>query len=418
MLTILPTSTTIHLTPTPTYTSTIPSPTTGTVAVTETITPTPTYLIPDVKSICPANHEIPLDDQDLPSTSHLILYDNETYSLWTYGGDEPILKEVKTDAPKPMYWRGIEISPNGQWFSFYSWQKDRDSSGDGPYFELWVSSINGDNSWRVLSDQLSTTDKRRVEEEIIEIWNYPPGRGCPERILEINPFTLESWKPLDVPYMGKPICYMPLVSSPDRTQIITLYILDDLASGESHEIFPWLQDMTFTGVSDTLFEWTEIGVNIVLIRPYGLAIVFDLPLNSFYDTNINIQKVRLPGEIDQNVITWWSPESDLIGLDIVVEDLERSDDQLLTRFYVYDSRNNILLDYCLSRSTIGNDSGRIYFSYASKANKFLTWPVYLDTSSGTQFSSNVLNLSTGYISSIEGFHVYGWGEINNEDGSH
>ena len=230
-----PTSTAIAIS---TQTITNVSPTsTNTVAIEGTTLPD---LMPvTLKHYCPVRREVPFEKLDINASYLLILRDIESDLLVTASKSVPEPYLIPNISPNAVLFRGVEISPDGQWFAYLVLEENQDSD-NGVQLDLWISSVDGRNYYRAFADFGSHKEVRWVDDELMEIWYKPDGsRICPERILTINPFTLASTVPPDLPKMGKSVCFRPLVASPDGSKIIYPSKSSRLHSHNNTQLLPF-----------------------------------------------------------------------------------------------------------------------------------------------------------------------------------
>jgi hypothetical protein len=369
------------------------------------------------KRYCPAQREVPFEELDINASYLLILRDIESEMLLTASKSLPEQHVIPNISPNAVLFRGVEISPDGQWFAYLVLEENQNGD-NGVQLDLWVSSIDGRTYYRAFADFGSHKEVRWVDDELIEIWHSPDGlRICPERILTINPFTLASTVPPDLPKMGKSVCFRPLVASPDRSKIIYPskdWIIYDLENRTSQIVFPWLEDLHPISLYGFSYAWTTRGLSFYFLTTHGVDVVFDLPITSIAETRNPMQSIELPNRVLNDLISWWSPEDGLLGIDLIDDDITLMDYLETTppsQFYVLDARNLILRDYCLDRANLTEGSGRHYMAYASADSRFLAWTIYEPAGYGRALETVILDLDTGHISRIAGFDVIGWGVV-------
>jgi hypothetical protein len=389
-------------------------------AETASVIKTPTQLIiqPRIEEYCPDQKEILLSELGLASTSVLILRDDKTNSLWFVSGDNLIPQEIPNLNPEKVIPHYIEMSPSKQWFPYLVYTETKENIA---YYDLWISSVDGQRQWFVLPNVNSATRARWVGDNEIEIWQSVSIGECPEHLLSINPFTLMSYVPTKIPQSPQPLCHFYPITNPDRTQVIYLedrsWSLYNLENGETMTIFPWLiEDDTYSSPPNKFIGWTDEGITLIFPRKESLDFMLDLPVELVDATNLSLTKIKLSPYLGiyHEYWNWLSLTNKLIGLDLYMEEpkygIEEAD---ITQFVILDIQNLILRRYCLDRADLTYGRGEpSSFIHASADERFLAWTIFEPPGLGRPLEIVILDTITGHIARLgEGYELLDWGEF-------
>ena len=202
------------ITPTATKKST-PTPT-KTYIPTPSFTPTSTIQV--AEKLCPSQRERAIIDIGLDMSTRLIFRDDTNSNLWSISADNPEPVSIPNIQPNGIIFYGISISPNNQWFAYYVFKEKKNSLA---YYDIWVSSMDGLKQWQVLADNPGGFIIKWINENLIELWHYPDRSfTCPERIISVNPFTLETKIPETLPVNYD--CLRGFILNPENTKAIII----------------------------------------------------------------------------------------------------------------------------------------------------------------------------------------------------
>jgi len=272
--------------------------------------------------------------------------------------------------------------------------------------ELWVSSIDGQNQWRVKEDIALPTAAEWLNDELIGVYRYEPSAI-------VNPFTKE-WQPLPDAESISVESYLAHLS-PDGKQVLHLgennneygWYVSDYQPGVIKRVFPWIDDLTsFDPIEFVMYTnafWLSTGIAVITYKPYGLDIANNLSVSQASEKNTLVYKVALPGENMRTNIMGWSDDASLLAL--TRYDYEKGQNGP-NPFYVLDPHQNTLYDFCIDRQLIYE---KAIFSADSR---FVAWTLRSSPDSDATREIIVLDLTTGRYTELKDMELRGWGEID------
>jgi hypothetical protein len=403
----------------PILSSPLPAPTQLPESVVTNTNPSSIVITPLIKNITHSDRIYPLSELGIPNDELLIFRDMDNHQLMTISGNNHVPQPIPNIPPSLSHIDDLEVSPNLQWLAYYIPQDERD---DNPIYELWVSSVDGSEQWALASDIRGPLSLRWLNNELIELWDFSLGiRGCPKRVLALNPFTKEMYEPIPHPRSPRPLCGMRPFTNPDWTQYIFLdhdnvWKLYDPESEISEAVFPWLTGEDVQPSGNKYFSWTSDGITLILPRANSIDLVVDLPVKSIDDPNVSMTTVMLPfpNEINSEFFPWWSVDAGILGFDILLEDYNDNLEEVTnTRFLLLDYKNNFIYDYALDRADFQDERGvRSATIYSSANGKYLAWSIDELPGIRRSLGTIILDIETGRLAQLDiDYELVGWGRL-------
>lgn len=355
---------------------------------------------PLVEFRCPAQPEVSLADLGLNLSTRLVVRPPKEYSSieWGLAGSnlkpQHIRATVTDGIPFPTLGG---ISPNGRWLAFFT--EDKDNRTD----DLWISSIDGQNQWRVLNDLEHAYGLRWVNDQTIVLFHGPLGYHWPVTSLRLDPFTLET-----VPLAPVYLEFGVYAFSPDAFQVIYIdrylpysWKRYDFETNTTQTVLPSIGLRHFALPFQASVHWATGGVSVAVTGAPEMELVVNLPPTTLGQRNESVWEVSFPGEgWDYSDVNWWSSDSQLIG--VVLKSGEGDPSASRRQFYILDTAHWVLYDYCLPEEL---NPGQIY---SSADEHFLAWSA---SDSGIQ-GTVVMELATGRRAWLPDLEVIGWGELD------
>lgn len=396
-----------------------------------TLTPTPNFwppsgIIPEIILRCPNPRYIPIEDIGFGEDTGIVVSigDPDDFRTGIISGSDPILKIL----PEISDMDGIEqlflgVSPDGKWAAY----RVGDPSVGGSYISIWITSLDGSqqweiknilmpiNDWALIMTNWLSNDELRVSISINETEEIYTRYVALINIytLDETPYMLEK-KPDWVEYMVYPsfydssapyLIYYGLSPSDYDAGLSTMELyLYDRENNTSEVAFPWLENPgnnPYFFVFNASLTVNEYGqATVVVFRQYGFDIALDLELDNISSSDDYEQIVNkvLLEEITTNGLHQWV-KNDAIAFFLNSEWPSTLQE---TPFYVYEWKNNILIDYCLTAAELP-----IFGQSLDSSGKFVArWD--------GATSVLVLNLETGEIARIPDAGFSGWVEFETD----
>jgi len=364
---------------------------------------------------------LPIEQIGLGSVLRLLLIRAEDYAsvgtsggLWVVSESGPQPQLIPNTEPPPEWIYSIYgPSPDGHWIDIARYSEDFAKSA-------WITSLDGSEYWLLTEGNYSSALPQWVtEQEMV-------GMGIPnpehnedldwedyKPLYTLNPFTMEE-RSLD-PLPEDAIFHVffihegvPYAIYHFGLQSFSYWGLFNYEDRSSTPIFRWLvgRDDVYYGNTSIILDprFVENSIFHVYIgRGYG----FDLSRNITLD-EITVPQtyeeamtpITIPGEYDDIVVTEWINTNA-----VLVESTYRRDTQrYLKHFYVFDYETMTLTEYCL------NDIRRPG-TYISPDQRFLALTYDVDH---VPEKVVILDLETGYRTTIPGYDAVGWGVAETE----
>ncbi|MCG2783654.1 MAG: hypothetical protein L6461_00965 [Anaerolineae bacterium] len=407
-------------------TATITDSSTPQISLSETPSPhqeivlTPTPVKPTVKVLSPEIREVKLSDLGLSNTTRLILYYKSSDSLRIMSGQDAKPQKIPNIHSEANIWSGVEISPNQKWFIYPVFAEMRDNIA---HYDFWISPIDGKEQKIAVSDVQAPTYARWVTDEQLELWYYPGGSTCPQRVLVVNPFTQEALISSEVPPSTSPQCFFELSTNPDRSKLIYLnesnglWNIYDFKTKQNEIVFSWLSESDQFHLWPSDIYWSASGITIALPQQETVDFIVGLSASDASQTSVAWNKIFLPDgkKIYNETFSWRALDNGLVGFDLVQSDYNYMGDtnnSPPSNFLILDLEHFILYDYGLDRAKTGERQKVISsFIFSSVNNRFLAWTVYEPPDMRYASETVVLDRETGRIARIKGFEFFGWGEV-------
>ncbi len=388
-----------------------------------TATPTPSDIHPNVVKLCPEQREIPFEELGMDSDIGMMVRIDpegpyEGLGIISGGNPNPVISPVV-----PFRYVDVEISPDGQWVVFISWEM---LENDIREITIWVSALDGSQQWAIaviVDDSpysLSLSPSWFSIDEILVLQRWGGEYETPYSL--IDPFTMEqrvfsqisesAWyegtftvdqKIYSVFYDE----YYGLENGSWESQFILL----DHETNIERIIFPGnnFGDRS-TSYVDHGYLWRGFAmqidptgkVTIVDDQSYGFNITTDLEFASIGD-ELNYAQIMNKVVID-DPLNWtrsmWQQNTVLGFFRSHWHTITYVDEN--TPFYVYDWEDNILRDYCLAGDYVSNQN------YPSLNGGFTAWTVESGSYPDWEYEIFIMNLTTGYVSRFSGVEFLGW----------
>jgi len=368
----------------------------------------------EMVSICPATRITSLANLGLPKRLNLVAieptadrhgsYDTGFY-LIDLSTTEP--REIDVTPPSGMINYNYEVSPDNQWVSFIRWSKTnlKDRS-------LWITSLDGNKQWVVKKFTDTYTYSRWISANELVIIGPQVSEQKEDSQLSlpfyyympltvVNPFTLdeEILSPLPSEYIDQYQEQMFTFRTETVFDLFRLmfgesYALYNYAERSSHFVFTWLQGSNSTATK--VFRKGDLFV-VTVTQPYGFDISNELNLSEIeqlHEYDSSMRKIIVPTTSMPIEILQLMPETDSLIL------YQKTESFAPTNWYIFNYEKMKFVNYCY-------ESAWDVSVYPSPDGNFLAfsrgYPEYPDGEIA------ILNLSTGYVSTIEGFQMVGWG---------
>jgi hypothetical protein len=400
-------------------TSTASSTTVQEIAPTDTLpamTPKPTPMsVVDATlyDICPSTRFVPIQDLNIPAQYRFVAllptldkhgdYESGYYLISPGDGESEVVTEVMP--PPGTVNHNYELSPEGQWVSFLRWPKEDPSNPT-----LWVSRLDGKTQWSI---------KQLEDVNVHPIWISP------DELVVIGPIEINNaqsfppsqyYMPLEVvnPFAHDEQILAPLSREyieKKQDQLYTVRIKDNL-----YNLFRLPEDGSYVlfsygdNIYRTVFTWLS-GINPETIRiyhrddsfisvvtqPNGIDLSSELKLSEIEqqrEYTETMKKIVFPAELISLEVSNVLPQSSLVTL------YQQTDMFNSIKWFALDYQRMQINNYCFE---VPWDAS----PYSSPDGNFIAfsrgYPEYPDG------EIIILNLSTGYVSIIEGYQMVGWG---------
>jgi len=388
---------------------------------------------------CSGEREVSFWELDLGETNQLLLdsFTSSEEGVWIISGAEQraeLIPNTAADHNHEFRYKGI--SSDGQWLLFREFPLNRSPedlgsvwivSKDGDFHKkilslsyeldsLIIKSEEGSGEWKientngVVEIYWSAIDEITIESQI---WNasgidptYPvfvmdilnEAKG---RILDIE--KVVDFMPLGPNYVQEGVSHQVFASWRDSD----FYLFDE-NHNKTIPIFQWLKNETWiTWDAATLLGftyWQDIdGLEyIAIVRPYGLDLATGMDYQTITEeTNYNsiMQELIIPpgqghlGEyrMPNLILGWISQDGYRLGIFTKIANDE-------AQFYVFDSQDNTLHDYCTLPIT------DIFSAKGAPNGDFVGWAQGQDTI--------ILELATGRFAQLSGMTLLDWVEVS------
>ena len=365
-----------------------------------------------VIEICPSSRFVPLEELGIPDQFRLIVLplDLETYEDPTTGYHlisltDSKIQYVDVSPPAGTTNHGYIVSPDGQWMSFH-----RHSNNDSTNSTLWISSLNGENQWKVKQLTDVNYSYQWISEDEIVIWgpqNYDFSEAYPPLhyylpLAVINPFTLE-----EQPLASLPQEYIDglqdgiLAFSRSGTlyymfilRRIDSYFLHNYKEKSTQEVFEWLTGHGKDSFSTRVHRDGDLFI-ITVDQPYGFDLSPKLNVSDItrqQDYSKIMSEIVLPTEFGPLRVAEKLPQTNLWG---IYQNLD-IDSNSPIKYFSLDPQNMKMTNYCIA---IPQDTNVV----DSPDGNFIAIFEY------PKSEITILNLKTGYASVLKDYHLVGWG---------
>lgn len=388
---------------------------------------------------CSGEREVSFGELDLGETNQLLLdsFTSNKEGVWIISGADrqaELIPNTAADHDHEFRYKGI--SSDSQWLLFRQFPLNRSPEDRGT---VWIVSIDGSvrkqllslsyeqnflivrdegssNEWKlentngVVKIYWSAPDEITIESKfwnasgidpfypvfVMDILNEAKGR-----ILNIE--KVVGFMPLGPNYVKEEVPHQVFAS----WRASDFYLFDE-NHNKTIPVFQWLKNETWiTWDAATLLGftyWQDIdGLEyMAIVRPYGLDLATGMDYQIVTEeTNYNLimQKLIIPpgqGHLGEyrmpNLMPGWvSQDGYKLGIFSKLANNE-------AQFYVFDSRDNILHDYCMLPIT------DIFSAKGAPNGNFVGWAQGQDTI--------ILDLATGHFAKLSAMTLLDWVEVS------
>lgn len=365
-----------------------------------------------IVDICPSTRIVPLEKLNIPAQFRLVtllptLDKHGDYEAGYYlisPNDVTNHTAIDIIPPTGMINHNYEVSPDGRWVSFLRWPKN-----DPTTRTLWISSLDGEKQWPVtqFTNQYIHGDWISTNELVImgprgtnNLQAFPPSYYYIP-LTVINPFTRDEkiLPPLPQEYIDRKQDQMYVFKNMNVYDLFRLidngsYILFNYGDNKFKTVFTWLNGVD----SETVRIFHKDASFLVLVKkPYGFDLSPELNVPEIMQqaeyTKI-MSKIALPAKIIPIEVSSLLPHTSSLSL------YQHTDIFGPTKWFTFDNERTEIKDYCFEVSWDASP-------YSSPDGNFIAFSRgYPEYPAGEII---ILNLSTGYISTLEGYQLIGWG---------
>ena len=347
-----------------------------------------------IESRCPDQAEVPLSDLGLRESDRLIVY------LFRDGKEESLsLLDRNMDLTPFPRDTGGSISPDKRWFFFREREKDHDT------YELWVSSIDGETSVRVLGGLPWTSNFYWTDNHTL----VDVDMDASAAVLRIDPFVPRI-ETLDTVILD--VDRWIFAFSPDATKVIylqyeyqhpTSFMLHDFSTGEDQSIFPGMDPSRIQ--NPVFLNWKSPKVSLAFMDGNILELALNVPPEQLAQQHFPQQRILFPENSHPRIYArlpgGWSTDSRYLAIELTFKD-GSIDPTGQDWFYILDTSRWVLYDYCLPSPGL---------LFASSDERFLAWDAKKENPE--RLGTYVLELATGKRAWIDDWEVLEWGAISN-----
>jgi hypothetical protein len=364
-----------------------------------TNTPAPTQSLapaisapPTIVKRCPSQPELALSELGLSDSARLIVtaIDNPSRTdFWLIDSQLNTTSSLEHIDGSSV----LQISPDQRWAA-YTLRVEKEV---GYAYDLWVSSIEGDERMKILSSERLLNYLWSDHKTLVVI-----DREASAPTFRINPFDMEII-PLDPVIID--VGAWQFTFDPSGTKLIYLpadymrpesWKLYDYSTGEEANVFPGMDVSRIELPPDVSVSWKSTGVSLAFMDEHNLDLANNVPSVALQERPFPTHTISFPDKSIRRHFLWWSSDNRLLAFLRYLE-LHPGDYTGPAQFFVLDTVEWVLVDYCV-------DPGSIY---ASVDERFLAITTH---DSNEQYGTLIVEIATGKRAWLEGVRVRGWAE--------
>lgn len=360
-----------------------------------------------VENFEPANRIIELPEMELKSTTRILVFDPRSEQILSISSQS--INLISGIQPGANILRdGVKISPDHQWFAYLDIH-------DG--FNIWISSFDGSQNFLGLQNAVGSSFRWLSNNKIVVYHKSGLWLDCPSEMQIVDLFSGEVYDVPRISTQGSPYCFPIPYFSPNFSKALYLdsdkgWEVYDYTTQTFYSVLPGLD--TSPGSDKYFFHWDIDGLSFAI--PSSDKITYAPTISEDKLTSEpELNTISLPeNTINENTaFTYWIPEKQIAGLDLVgVNGKNVLDCDVSQTLVIVDLFNRKLSNYCLNRSQFFNHDGTAWFMYTSADYRFVGWTIRELPSNSEPLTTVILDTETGKVSYLDGYEFLGFGEIN------